>query len=163
MATTQYQVLYRYFNTDMNRCITNLTKEEWTSATDTKVSNSKEVFEFYTGKSSEDQPMTEQQKFAETQRLQNLIIEGNKATNPKFDMFFIYDGRNVIYSNKNGDFPYVLADHMKRILVSPWFVSSTHGSLEAAMTRAKALIKKIGVDNVRVGKVIPLEQYIEIV
>jgi hypothetical protein len=172
MAAVQYQVFCRYYNSDMSKCITNLTTSEWSSSRSNKNTESKEVFEFYVEpKPDPKDPWTPEEietiKRQNNQKIHNLqtkIIEGNKATNPKFDMLFVYDGRDVIDSDVvSGQLPYVLTDKMKRVLISPWFVHSTHGSLESAMQKAKSLIKKIGIDNVSVGKVIPLEQYIEII
>ena len=164
MAATQYQIFCRYYASNMSKCITNTTNAVWSASTDKTVTESKEVFDFYTGLvPGGTTPLTETQKFAAQHDLQNKIVTGNQASNPKFDMFFIYNGRDLVYSNDTGKIPYVIADKMERIAVSPWFIHSTHASLPSAISKAQALIKKIGKDNVRIGKTIPLEQYIEIV
>ena len=164
MATTEYQIICRYYNTDMSKCVTNLTTSEWSSSNSGKQTASKEIFKFYTGyKSDGKTALTEEEKAAALQDLQSAIIEGNRATNPKFDMLFVYDGRDVMYSTLDGKLPYVLTDKMDRIKISPWFVHSTYGALSSAMLKAQELIKWLGKDNVRIGKVVPLEQYIDIV
>lgn len=69
-----------------------------------------------------------------------------------------------MYSDKGTNaYPYVLKDRMERVPLSPWFVHSTHGSLASAMTKARALANLIGHSNIKIGKVVPLDQYIEIV
>ena len=61
------------------------------------------------------------------------------------------------------EIPYLYYDNMKRIKLDPWFLYSTHASLNSAMTKAKELVNILGKDAVKIGKVIPLDQYIEIV
>lgn len=164
MATIEYQIMCRYYNTNMSKCVTNLTTSEWSSCFDSKKTDAKEVFKFYTGMKADGKTaLNETEKAAELKALQNALIEGNQATNPKFDMLFVYDGRDMQYGVPDGSLPYVLTDKMDRIKVSPWFVHSTLGSLPAAMSKAQELIKWLGKDNVRIGKVVPLEQYIDIV
>lgn len=103
-----------------------------------------------------------------------IIINESLATNPKYDMVFMYDGiaylqaefedynpdpkASAVYQN-----PYIYYDRMKRIKLDPWFLISTHASLNSAMIRAKELINILGKDGVKIGKVVPLDQYIEIV
>lgn len=52
---------------------------------------------------------------------------------------------------------------MERLQVQPWFLVATCNSLRAAMTKVEQLIDIYGKDAVKLGKVVPLEQYIEIV
>lgn len=100
------------------------------------------------------------------------IIDETIATNPKYDMVFMYDGIAYAEADKadynpptghNAQIPYVYYERMKRIKVDPWFLFSTHASLNAAMAKAKELINILGKDAVKIGKVVPLDQYIEIV
>lgn len=116
-------------------------------------------------------------KKAQMQRdldLYEYVIEENAATNPKFDMVFVYDG--VAYGesrtgksdynpapNDDKQVPYVYYDRMKRIQIDPWFLFSTHSSLNSAMIKAKELVNILGKESVKIGKIVPLEQYIEIV
>ena len=155
MAATRYEVLYRYYNIDMKMPITNVVNEEWVSCFNNKQGNRicKETFEFCIGPD----PVHERE-------IQDLLIYGNNATNPKFNMFFVYRNREMKYSNSNtNSFPYALTDSMERIPVAPWFVHSSHGSLNSAMAKVKTLANLIGHENVKIGKIVPLEQYIEIV
>ena len=60
-------------------------------------------------------------------------------------------------------YPYIVKDCYERIKFSPWFVNSTCGSLEAAITKAKLLVDAVGIDNVKVIKNVPFDQFIKIV
>lgn len=106
--------------------------------------------------------------------LYNYVIEESSTTNPKYDMVFIYNG--IAYGesrtgkadynppqNDSKQVPYIYYDRMKRINLDPWFLFSTHASLSSAMTKAKELVNILGKDAVKIGKVVPLDQYIEIV
>lgn len=116
-------------------------------------------------------------KKAQMQRdleLYDYVIKETAATNPKYDMVFIYDG--VAYGESRtgkADYnpppldgkqlPYVYYDRMKRIKLDPWFLFSTHASLNSAMTKVRELVNILGKEAIKIGKVVPLEQYIEIV
>lgn len=101
-----------------------------------------------------------------------IIIDETKALNPKYDMVFMYNGLSYKEAEK-ADYddsantkkqtPYLYHDRMKRIKLDPWFLFSTHASLNSAMTKAKELVNILGKDAVKIGKVVPLDQYIEIV
>lgn len=60
------------------------------------------------------------------------------------------------------DSPYLIKDTYKRIQLSPWFVNSTYGSLEAALERAKKLVDMIGISNVKLIKLVPFDQFVKI-
>ena len=163
MAATKYEVLCRYYNGDMKMPITNIVNETWISCFDevpTKGIYSTETFEFCREKDIENDKQKEI-------KLQNLLVEGNNANNPKFNMFFVYKSRDFMYpktkEDEDEEYPYVLMDRMERVALSPWFVHSTHASLNSAMTKARKLADLIGHDNIKIGKVVPLDQYIEIV
>ena len=116
-------------------------------------------------------------KKAQAQRdleLYEVVIDENRASNPKYDMVFMYDGIGYAESrtgkadynppqNDDKQAPYLYYDKMKRIQLDPWFLFSTHASLTSAMTKAKELVNILGKDAVKVGKIVPLDQYIEIV
>ncbi len=163
MATTKYEVLCRYYNVDMKMPITNIVNETWISCFDevpTKGLYSTETFEFCREEDIKNDKQIEI-------KLQNLLVEGNNANNPKFNMFFMYKSREFMYpetkTNSDDEYPYVLMDRMERVLLSPWFVHSTHASLNSAMTKARKLAALVGHDNIKIGKIVPLDQYIEIV
>lgn len=59
-------------------------------------------------------------------------------------------------------YPYVIKDTYKRILMSPWFVHATYGSLEAALEKAKILVDMIGIENVKLIKLVPFDQFVKI-
>lgn len=156
MAATKYEVLCRYYNVDMKMPITNIINETWVSCFDevpTKGIYSVETFEF-----------CDMANPIQERKMQDLLIYGNNSSNPKFNMFFMYKARDFMYLNKDtNDFPYVLMDRMERVPLSPWFVHSTHASLNSAMTKARVLANLIGHSNIKIGKVVLLDQYIEIV
>ena len=106
--------------------------------------------------------------------LYQVIVDETIATNPKYDMIFMYDG--IAYGesrtgkadynppqNDGKQVPYVYYDRMKRVKFDAWFLYSTHTSLNSAMTKAREMANILGKDSVKIGKVVPLEHYIEIV
>lgn len=107
--------------------------------------------------------------------LYQIVIDEAHVDNPKYDMVFMYDGiakaesrtgkvdYNPPPSNDKRQIPYVYYERMKRIKLDPWFLHSTHASLASAMARARELVNILGKDGVKIGKVVPLDQYIEIV
>ena len=125
------------------------------------------------------------------QQLNELIVDQSHPNNPKYDMVFMYDGiartneqpltptnsinPGPIVMNESPvadvhppkddkkEIPYLYYDNMKRIKLDPWFLYSTHASLNSAMVKAKELVNILGKDAVKIGKIIPLDQYIEIV
>lgn len=58
--------------------------------------------------------------------------------------------------------PYLIIDTYKRIQLSPWFVSTVTSSLEAAITKAELLVDMIGIENVKVIKIVPIDQFVKI-
>ena len=60
------------------------------------------------------------------------------------------------------EYPYLIIDTYKLIPMSPWFVHATYGSLEAALTKAKSLVEMLGIENIKLIKVVPFDQFIKI-
>ncbi len=60
------------------------------------------------------------------------------------------------------DSPYLIMDTYKRIQLSPWFVNCTCGSLESALTKARLLVDMLGIENVKLIKVVPFDQFVKI-
>lgn len=58
--------------------------------------------------------------------------------------------------------PYLIIDTYKRIQLSPWFVNCTCGSLESALTKARTLVDMLGIENVKLIKLVPFDQFIKI-
>jgi hypothetical protein len=63
---------------------------------------------------------------------------------------------------EQSDAPYLIIDTYKKIKLSPWFVNCQCSSLETAITKAKLLTEIIGIDNVKVIKLVPIDQKIKI-
>lgn len=60
------------------------------------------------------------------------------------------------------DAPYLIKDTYKRIKLSPWFVNYTAGSLEAALGKARVLVDMLGIENVKIIKLVPIDQFVKI-
>lgn len=58
--------------------------------------------------------------------------------------------------------PKVYYERFKRFEFSPWFVYSNCGSLKQALAKAEELVNIVGIDNLIIGKVVDLTQYIEL-
>ncbi len=58
--------------------------------------------------------------------------------------------------------PYAIKDQYKRVESSPWIVNCTVGSLEAALTKARLLIEAIGIENVKIVKLVAFDQFVKI-
>ena len=144
MAATKYQVLCRYYNASTNNPITNNSETEY-----------KKAFAFYKTPSNKAEENID------------MMIEGNNPNNVKTDMLFVYDGTKIIeptdgYTNPSYKWPYMIIDTYKKVSFSPWFIAHTCGSLESALEKVKILISSIGIDNVKVIKIVPFDQFIKI-
>lgn len=60
------------------------------------------------------------------------------------------------------DAPYAIMDQYRRIESSPWLINCTVGSLDAALEKAKKLIEMIGIENVKVIKLVAIDQFLKI-
>jgi hypothetical protein len=69
---------------------------------------------------------------------------------------------NFDLEEKIGITPKVYYEKFKRFEFSPWFVYANCGSLKQAMTKAEELVNIVGIDNLIIGKVVDLTQYIEL-
>lgn len=65
------------------------------------------------------------------------------------------------YETKVG-YPYVIRDTYKRIEQSPWFLLSTHASLNSAIEKAKTIVSTLGLENIKIIKVVPTEQFVRV-
>lgn len=59
-------------------------------------------------------------------------------------------------------YPYLIKDTYKRIQLSPWFVNCTTTSLDVAIAKAKILVDMVGLDNVKLIKLVPFGQFVKI-
>lgn len=145
MAAVKYQILARYYNTNTNNAITNDSTNEY-----------EKEFIFSTVDVSD--------------QITDKIIEGNSPENIKTDMLFSYAGTKIIYPDEDKQdyydstfkFPYMIIDTYERVPFSPWFVVHTCGSLESALEKAKMIVNHIGINNVKVIKIVPFDQKIKI-
>lgn len=228
MATTKYEVFCRYFNGDVNKCVTNQTEVEWVGREayiDLEAFYNSNKTEFLKLKSELTRPTNarrrkdfsvhEEDVYAQcslyeqyqTLRKNNLLAEevctiepadhlfqdqyGTKrkakmardlahwdtiiaqtnVNNPKYDMIFMYDGLAKVEGgsclnppqNDKHQNPYIYFDRMRRVNFDIWFLHSVHASLASAMTKANELVNIVGKNSIKIGKVVPLDKYIEIV
>lgn len=162
MAATKYMVMFRYINPSTNQPITNDLSNEY-----------KEEFHILF-----DAHPYRQGDAKWEEKIDEMIMYGNNASNPKYDMLFVYGGTKKIpkYSSYplNGEpsgiisgvpngYPYVVKDVYTRVTMTPWFHDSSYGSLNAAIEKAKKLVDMIGLNNVKLIKVVPFDQHIKIV
>lgn len=162
MAATKYMVMFRYINPITNQAITNDMGNEY-----------KEEFHLI----HDEHPFRKGDEAWE-KKIDAMVMEGNDASNPKYNMLFVFGGTKKIPKYKNypidGEpygivtgiktgYPYVVKDVYKRVTMSPWFHDSTYGSLTAALEKVKTMVDMIGLDNVKLIKVVPFDQKIKII
>ena len=58
--------------------------------------------------------------------------------------------------------PYIVKDNYKKIPLSPWILHSVHNSLESGLEKARKLVSMIGLENVKLIKTVPFDQFIKI-
>lgn len=62
----------------------------------------------------------------------------------------------------SGKAPYLIKDNYKKIPLSPWILHSVHNSLESGLEKAKEIVSMIGIDNVKLIKTVPFDQFVKI-
>jgi hypothetical protein len=62
----------------------------------------------------------------------------------------------------DGNNPYYIKDTYKKIQLSPWMVHSIHKSLESGLEAAKTLVAMLGINNVKLIKYVPMDQFIKV-
>lgn len=62
----------------------------------------------------------------------------------------------------SGKAPYLIKDNYKKIPLSPWILHSVHNSLESGLEKARTLVSMIGIDNVKLIKTVPFDQFVKI-
>ena len=63
---------------------------------------------------------------------------------------------------ENFETPYVVHDMYEKVAQEPWFPYSTEHSFEVALEKARGLVEKIGLENVKLVKVVPTDQFLKI-
>lgn len=58
--------------------------------------------------------------------------------------------------------PYMIVDVYERVWFSPWFSVHVCGSLNSALEKAKVIVSAIGIDNVKIIKLVSIDQFIKI-
>lgn len=186
MATTKYEIFCKYYHSTVNRIVNNVTPVEWVQAekscggvTPRNVNNAKSepgVENCWVrpedGLYSDTNGAKRRAAVQLDNNLYSLMTAEVNHENPKYDMIFVYDGvtsttceekRNKSSSGDKSTPPIVYYERMRRLEMVPWFLYTTCASLTAAMTKAGELVNLVGKDNVIIGKVVSLDQYIEIV
>lgn len=192
MAATQYQVFCRYYHSSSNHTVLNDFSCGWTAWEDRKdkaVNSAAEVIEYNAignptmtyehmyirpedGLYQDTTGSMKKAAVALDNKLQKLIIDANHNSNPKYDMIFAYDGlasfegekkRNPPPTGDKSTAPLVYYEKMRRLDMVPWFLYATCASLSVAMKKGEELVKIMGTSNVLIGKVVALDQYIDIV
>lgn len=115
-------------------------------------------------------------------QLSGIVSKESRSSNPKYDMMFVYDGlteclsadpvKSLKYGSSNNPIEdptdnrsaaHVYYERMKRIDgPAPWFEYATCASLTVAMRKAEELVNIMGKENVIIGKVVNLKEYIDI-
>ena len=63
---------------------------------------------------------------------------------------------------ESSEAPYVVHDVYEKVAQEPWFPYSTEHSLEKALEKSRTLVEKIGLENVKLVKVVPTDQFLKI-
>lgn len=63
---------------------------------------------------------------------------------------------------ESSEIPYAIHDKYEKVAQEPWFPYSTERSLEKALEKSRALVEKIGLENVKLVKVVPTDQFLKI-
>ena len=183
MAATKYEIFCKYYHSGVNKVVNNITPTEWVHAEDSGAAprsvqgaKSKPGIEncwvrHEDGLDQDTQGNLRRAAVEIDNNLYTLMTSELNHENPKYDMVFVYDGvvstKGAEKANKaQGDTasaPIVYYERMRRMEMTPWFLYATCASLNAAMTKAGELVNLIGKENVLIGKVVSLDQYIEIV
>lgn len=58
--------------------------------------------------------------------------------------------------------PYAIKDQYSRVESSPWIVNCSVGSFDAALEKARKLVDMIGIENVKIIKVVPFDQFLKV-
>lgn len=63
---------------------------------------------------------------------------------------------------ETGANPYIIRDTYKKIELSPWILHSVYKSLESGLDAAKKLVAMVGINNVKLIKYVPTDQFVKI-
>ena len=97
-------------------------------------------------------------------KISTLESNGFKDYTTKFEI----TGNNITrcpipeHYEQDGTAPYLIKDNYKKIPLSPWILHSVHNSLESGINKAKQLVAMIGINNVKLIKTVPFDQFVKI-
>lgn len=149
MAMVKYSVFTRWINPITKNGVTNLNNKSYKDL---------KFLKDYNSKTSSVEQATE-------------TTEQNSSTNEKFNMLFYYTGTLTVndYLSTKIEIGYsptttitILSDAFEQCIGDPWMLYSTKYSFKAALEIAKTLVRKVGIDNVKVTKEVPLKEYIDV-
>ena len=96
-----------------------------------------------------------------TNEINDINIRINELTE-------IINNANNQILNKNGFYdpnnkwPYMIIDTYERVWFSPWFSVKVCGSLTDAIEKAKTLVQAIGIENIKIIKLVDIDQFVKI-
>ena len=183
MAATKYEIYCKYYHSSINKVVNNTTTVKWVQAEDSgavprnvdRASSLPGIENCWVrpedGLNNDYNGTKRRAAVTIDNNLYSIMTSEISHENPKYDMIFVYDGiistKGEEKRNKEtGDIataPVVYYERMKRLDMTPWFLYATCASLNVAMAKAGELVNLIGKENVIIGKVVSLDQYIEIV
>lgn len=89
----------------------------------------------------------------------DMIYVGSKIV---FDKDTIIRAIIPEHYEDTGKPPYIIKDQYEKIELSPWMLHSIHHSLESGLEMAKKLVGMLGIDNVKLIKNVPIDQFVKI-
>lgn len=150
MAMVKYSVFTRWINPITKNGITNVNSKSYKELKYLKDYNS---------------------KIDTVQQASDTAVQ-NSPTNEKFNMLFYYTGtltvNDYISSNLSVGTSYdaatisIISDSFEQCIGDPWILYATKYSFKSALEIAKTLVRKVGIDNVKVVKEVPLKEYIDV-
>lgn len=102
------------------------------------------------------------EKNSSAQQIDGYETDTNLATGATIQPSHVLTTEIPGHYEDTTEYPYLIIDTYKSIPMSPWFVYATYGSLEAALEKAKTLVDMLGMENIKLIKIVPFDQFIRI-
>ena len=147
MAVVKYNVYYRFINPNTQKAITNSNMNE-----------NYDKLKYISSYSARDNSK---------EQAEDVTIN-NDPKNEKYNMIFYYNGtENINHKIKHSltipnDEIIVNGDCFGQCVGSPWFLYGSKPSFKAALELGKELVGKVGKENVRICKEVPLKEYVDV-